>query len=118
MRILIIDDNQDITDLVSKYLTAKGYENITTNDPRKGLELIIKEKYDVVFLDIAMPEFCGRDIIQALEKEDILKNQKIVIFSAHAFTEKQINDLLLKEGVHSILKKPIKLGNLLTAISS
>jgi len=118
MKVLIIDDNQDITELVSRYLTAKGFENIATNNPRDGLERIIKENYDVVLLDIAMPEFCGRDIIHALEKENILKNQKIIIFSAHAFTEKQIHDLLLKDGVHSILKKPLKLDNLLTAITS
>jgi two-component system OmpR family response regulator len=76
MKILIVDDNQDITELVSKFLTAKGFENVATNDPRNGLERIIKERYDVVLLDIAMPEFCGRDIIEALENKNILKDQK------------------------------------------
>jgi len=118
VKILLIDDNQDITGLISRYLTAKGFENIATNDPREGLERIIKEKYDVVLLDIAMPEFCGRDIIEALERKKILKDQKIIIFSAHAFTDQQIHDLLKKDGVHSILKKPLKLDTLLSAIAS
>jgi DNA-binding response OmpR family regulator len=118
MKVLMVDDNQDITDLVSKFLNAKGFENVVTNDPLEGLELIKNEKYDAILLDIAMPEFCGRDIICALEKENILKDQKIIIFSANAFTEREIDDLVKKEGVMCCLKKPIALNKLLTVITS
>ena len=118
MKVLIVDDNKDITGLLSKFLKAKGFENVVTNDPRDGLEKIKGEKYDVVLLDISMPDFSGIDIIQTLESEQILKDQKIVIFSATAFTTGQINDLLKKEGIKSCLKKPIQLNELLTAITS
>ena len=118
MKVLIVDDNQDITDLLSRYLNAKGIDNIVTNNPRDGLESIKEKHHDVVFLDISMPEFSGIDIIQALEKEKILKDQKIVIFSANAFTDNQINDLLKMEGIHDCLKKPIALDKLLTIITS
>ena len=118
MKVLMVDDNKDITDLISKFLTAKGLETVVTNDPRDGLERIRNEDYDVILLDIAMPGFCGRDIIEALEKEKILKDKKIIIFSAHTFTETQINELLRKEGVHSCIKKPVQLGKLLTVITS
>jgi len=118
MQILIIDDNQDITGLLSKFLKEKGFDNVVTNDPRDGLERIKEKKYDVVLLDISMPEFNGIDIIETLEREKILKDQKIVIFSATAFTTTEINDLLKKEGIHGCLKKPIQLHELLTAITS
>ncbi len=118
MKILIVDDNQDITGLLSRYLTAKGFENLATNDPVEGMELIKKEKYDFVLLDIFMPEFSGIDIIQTLETEKILKDQKIVIFSAAPFTTSQINDLLKKDGIQGCLKKPVRLNELLTAITS
>ena len=114
----MVDDNQDITDLVSKFLTAKGLDNVVTNDPRDGLERIKNEDFDVILLDIAMPEFSGHDIIEELEKEKILKDKKIIIFSAHAFSESVINELLEKEGVHSFLSKPLKLDTILIAISS
>jgi two-component system OmpR family response regulator len=116
--VLIVDDNQDITGLLSRFLKAKGIENVVTNDPFDGLERIKEEKYDVILLDISMPELSGIDIIQALEREKILKDQKIVIFSATAFTTRQINDLLKKEGIQGCLKKPIQLNELLTAITS
>jgi DNA-binding response OmpR family regulator len=118
MKVLIVDDNQDITGLLSRFLKAKGFENIVTNDPRDGLEKIKEEKYDVVLLDISMPELSGIDIIQTLEKEKILKDQKIVIFSANAFTDSQINDLLHMEGIQDCLKKPIQLNKLLATITS
>ena len=118
MKVLVVDDNQDITCLLSRFLKAKGFENIVTNDPRDGLERIKQEQYDVVLLDISMPEVSGIDIIQTLEKENILKDQKIVIFSANAFTDGQINDLLKMDGIQDCLKKPIQLNKLLTAITS
>lgn len=117
MKILLIDDNLDITNLLSKFLNAKGYQNVATNDPREGLERIKNEKYDVIFLDIHMPEVSGLDIIQSLETEKILKDQKIIIFSAHPFTSSEINDLLKKDGIVACLRKPIQLHELLTVIA-
>jgi DNA-binding response OmpR family regulator len=67
MKVLIVDDNQDITGLLSRFLKAKGFENIATNDPRDGLQKIKEGKYDVVLLDVSMPELSGIDIIQTLE---------------------------------------------------
>lgn len=118
MKVLIVDDNRDITGLLSKFLKAKGFENVVTNDPRDGLDRIKDGNYDVVLLDISMPEFSGIDIIKKLEKEKILKDQKIIIFSATAFTTTQINELLKKDGIQGCLKKPIQLNELLTAITS
>ena len=116
MKVLLVDDNTNITDLLSKFLKAKGYENVVANDPREGLELIKNEKYDVVFLDIHMPEISGLDIIQALEYDNILKDQKIVIFSAHDFKPLEVKELLKKEGIEGNLKKPIQLNELLTVM--
>ena len=118
MSILVVDDNKDITFLLSTYLKAKGFDITVTNDPIDGLERIKEGEHEVVLLDISMPEFSGIDIIRTLEREKILKNQKILIFSAVAFTTSQINDLLKKEGIHGCLKIPLQLNQLLTAITS
>jgi len=118
MQVLIVDDNQDITGLLSRFLKSKGIENKVTNDPLDGLERIKETQYDVILLDISMPDFSGIDIIETLEKEKILKEQRIIIFSATAFTTNQVNDLLKKEGIQGCLKKPIQLNELLTAITN
>jgi DNA-binding response OmpR family regulator len=118
MKVLVVDDNKDVSELLSIFLKKKGYDNVIINDPRIALGHIKEEKYDVMVLDISMPEISGIDIIQTLEKEGILKDQKIIILSAVAFTSQQVNDLLEKEGIHSCLKKPIRLNELLTAITN
>jgi DNA-binding response OmpR family regulator len=117
VKVLIIDDNQETTYLLSKYLNSKGIENIVTNDPIDGLKKIKEENYDTVLLDISMPEFSGIDIIHTLEREKRLQDQKIIIFSAISFTDMEIHHLLQKEGVQVCIKKPMNLNNLLTAIT-
>ena len=117
MKVLIIDDNQETTCLISKYLNAKGIDNTVTNDPIEGLKKIREGNYDKVLLDISMPEFSGIDIIHMLEREHRLQDQKIIIFSAISFTTSEIHHLLQKEGIQVCLKKPIKLNTLLTTVT-
>ena len=46
MKVLIVDDNADITELLSKFLKTKGFETAETNDAMEGLRHIQQEKYD------------------------------------------------------------------------
>lgn len=117
LKVLVIDDNQDITGLLSKFLKSKGLENSVTNDPYEGLDLIKEGKFDVILLDMSMPEFSGVDIIDALDREKILQDQKIIIFSAISLTDKQVRALLKRDGIYHCLKKPLALDKLLTAIT-
>ena len=116
MKVLLVDDNQDITTMLSEFLKEKGIDSEVTNDPRKGLERIKEEQYDAVLLDIHMPGLNGIDLIQRLENEKILKDQKIIILSGEDFTTNQINDLLKKDGIKDLLKKPAPLNDIVTAI--
>ncbi len=116
MKVLLVDDNQDITTMLSEFLKEKGIDSEVTNDPRKGLKRIKEEQYDAVLLDIHMPGFYGTDIIQTLENEKILKDQKIIILSGEDLTTNQIDDLLKKDGITDLLKKPTPLDDIVSAI--
>ena len=116
MKVLLIDDNHDITMLVSEFLREKGIDIVATNDPKKGLDHIKEEKYDIVLLDNHMPGLYGTDIIQTLEREKILKDQNIIILSGDDFTTTQIEDLLKKDGIKNLLKKPTPLDDLFAEI--
>lgn len=118
MKVLHIDDNQEITDLLSEMVQSHGFDYFVTNNPKEGLDLIKKEKFDVILLDMHMPELSGIDIIQKLEQEKILKDQKIIILSGFSFTNSQKMDLLKKEGIHDCLKKPIEFDELLSAVTN
>ncbi len=117
-KVLIVDDNEDITDLLSKFLNSKGLETVVINDPWVGLTRIQKEQFDVILLDIKMPGFSGLQIIATLATDEILQDQNIFMFSANFGHDNQIKNLLRRDGVNGCLKKPIHLYELLTAITS
>jgi DNA-binding response OmpR family regulator len=106
MKILGIDDNQELLDLCEIVLTSDGHEYTGIEDGKDGLKAIRDEKFDVLLLDLSMPEFTGEDIMDALVKDDIMNKQKIVIFTATEPSKKDIA-LYLEKGAHSVLKKPI-----------
>ena len=117
MKILIVDDNTNITGLLSKVLKFQGMESDTSNDGRNGLGLIENNKYDAVILDLSMPEFTGIDVINSLYESGKIKENKIIIMSALI---KSVEDLLeLKEkGVHAVLKKPVEIDALISTLKS
>jgi two-component system response regulator VanR len=118
MKILVIDDDKETTNMLSKFFNAKGYTVEVTNDPMEGLRQIQKEKYDVILLDINMPEISGFCIIELLATDEILKDQNLFIFSGDDMQEIQVKNWLRKDGVNGFLKKPIDLDDLITAITS
>jgi two-component system, OmpR family, response regulator len=115
MKILLVDDNQDITTMMHKYLTIKGHDCTVSNDGRNGLTLIEQQNFDVVLLDLAMPEFTGIDIVDNLYNSGKIKEKKIILFTASSVKDDEIKNLM-KKGVHSCLKKPVKLDLLMKAV--
>ncbi len=111
MRILLIDDNQQITKMLTTFLHLKGHKCIATNDGKSGIEILKNENFDAVLLDLAMPEFSGYDVIDVLEKENELEKNKIIVFTASTISEIEL-DKLVKRGVHSYLLKPTDLDDL------
>ena len=115
MKILGIDDNEDLLNLCEIALTADGHEFTGISNGREGLQAINDEKFDAVLLDLSMPDFSGVDVIDALVKEGIMDKQKIILFTASTPTEKEYGPLLEK-GVHSIMKKPSDIDDLIETI--
>ncbi len=115
MKILGIDDNQDLLDLCEIALTSDGHEYTGVDNGKEGLEKIREEKFDLVLLDLSMPEFSGIDVVNALDKDGLMKKQKIVIFTASSATEKEYGPLLEK-GAHSVIKKPLDIDLLVEHI--
>lgn len=111
MKILIIDDNQSITTMVSKYLGLKGNECTVSNSGKEGLQMIIENEYDLIILDISMPDFTGKDIVEHLDKNNILQKKNIVLFTASAISTEEI-DSMIKKGVKGALRKPVDLEQL------
>lgn len=111
MRILLIDDNQQITKMLTTFLNLQGHECISTNEGRNGIEILKNNNFDAILLDLAMPEFSGYDVIDVLEKEKELEKNRIIVFTASTISQTEL-DKLVKRGVHSYLLKPSDLDDL------
>jgi len=95
-----------LLELLKIFFASEGHEYVGVLTGQEGLKKIKDEIFDMVLLDLAMPDFSGIDVINALVKEDLMNKQKVVIFTASSATEKEYAPLLEK-GVYSIIKKPV-----------
>ena len=111
MKILHIEDNFDIVEPIEMFFDCTEHEYQYSLSGMEGLKLLLNNKYDILLLDIAMPEFSGLDVIDGLEKENSLAKQKIVLCTAHILTVEE-KAKLKGQGVNEILKKPISLEKL------
>ena len=105
-KILLVDDEQDILDLISYNLDREGYEVRTANSGTKALELAKAESPDLIILDVMMPEMDGMETCYELRKVDELKNTVITFLSARAEDYSQIAGL--DAGADDYITKPIK----------
>ena len=106
LKILIIDDNEQITKMLTTFLELKEQECTIANDGKEGLNIIKENRHDVILLDLAMPEFDGYSVIEDLEKNNLLKDHKIIVFTASTITQDEL-DQLVTRGVTSYILKPI-----------
>ncbi|PWU79129.1 MAG: response regulator [Candidatus Nitrosopolaris wilkensis] len=113
MKVLIVDDDEELTSAVKDFLDSTGIECKVKNEGKEGLDEILTQKgtYDLILLDIAMPQFSGYDVLERLKTEGLLKSENIVIFTASSITGKSM-DNFLAAGAKEILKKPVSLDEL------
>jgi len=115
LEILIVDDNEQITKMLTTFLELKDHKCTVANDGKEGLEIIKEKRHDVVLLDLAMPEFDGYSVIKELEDNNELKDHKIIVFTASTITQDELDELV-KRGVTSYILKPIDIDVLLSKL--
>ncbi len=115
LEILVIDDNEQITKMLTTFLELKEHKCTVANDGKEGLAIIKENRHDVILLDLAMPEFDGFSVIKDLEENDMLKYHKVIVFTASTITEEELDELV-NRGVSSYILKPIDIDLLLSKI--
>ena len=115
MKILVVEDNVEISEALGFFCRAKkDIDCEEANTGQEGLDRIRAENFDLILLDLAMPDFSGMDVLLSLKLDGLIKSRNIVIFTASS------NQVLLNEmrdiGVKEIFKKPFSLDNLIKLI--
>jgi len=116
-RILVVDDDINITELTQIMLESAGYECQTLNSGKECVKLLgdKNSNFDLVLLDVAMPGFSGLDVVKTVREEKIFPLRRIVFFTASSapfLEDKEVVDM----GVLDCFKKPFKKLDLLSAV--
>jgi signal transduction histidine kinase len=105
-RVLVVDDEPAIVRLCQRFLERAGFEVVTTTEPRAGLELLRKEKFDLLLVDIRMPEIDGFELIaQARQYQP-----ELAVLVMTGFGTVEIAIQALRKGVDGLILKPFESG--------
>ena len=83
-KIVCIEDEREMIDLVKLILSRHGFEVIGANGGRAGLEAIRTHKPDLVLLDLMMPDMDGWEVYQQMKADDTIKETPVVVVTAKA----------------------------------
>ena len=116
MKILIVDDNNDILRLLEVLMSSTGQDVDVISNGIQGLEMILNNEYDLVLLDITMPEFSGFSVVDKLAEVEKMEKNKIIFFTAASVTDSEL-EKWYNLGVKGCLRKPVDPNTLFEKIN-
>ena len=113
IKVLVVEDDRNIAELLEMYLKKEGYEPVLAYDGGKGLELYRSEKPDLVLLDIMMPVMDGYAVCRAIRTESKVP---IIMLTAKGETDDKVDGLKL--GADDYITKPFQMREVLARIEA
>jgi DNA-binding response OmpR family regulator len=81
-KIRLVEDDMALRDIYSARFMAEGYEVVTASDDEQALTVAVKEKPDLIILDVMMPKISGFDVLDILRATPETKDTKIIMMTA------------------------------------
>ena len=107
-KVLIIDDEQEFTEALAERMTNRGMTVSTSSSAIEGLQSVEEQSFDVVVLDLQMPEMDGIETLKILKKKK--PELQVILLTGHATVEKGIE--AMKLGAMDLLEKPADMTTL------
>lgn len=114
-RVVYIEDEEEMIDLVRLILTRKKFEVIGANGGREGLDLVRKELPDVVLLDLMMPDMDGWEVYQQLKAGEETHDIPVIVVTAKAQNIDKVLGLHIAK-VDDYISKPFSPNELVESI--
>jgi DNA-binding NtrC family response regulator len=110
-RVLAVDDEEVVCESIRRVLTAEGYVVRTTTSSKEGVELLRRESFDLLLLDIKMPEMDGIEVLR--RARDVSPETEVLIVTGYATIDTAVE--AIKLGAFDYLEKPVSPPQLLVA---
>ena len=114
LKILVVDNEEDIRTILSDRLEMNGYEVVTASDGMEALKKIEETSPELVLLDIKMPKPDGMQVLSRIKSEH---PETIVIMITANYTADRAVEAIQKQGAHDFIEKPLNLGLLMIKIN-
>jgi len=115
-RILCIEDEPEMIDLIRLILERKGFEVIGAVGGQEGLDVVRREKPDLVLLDLMMPDVDGWEVYRQMKADQELKNISVIVVTAKAQSIDKVLGLHIAK-VDDYVTKPFGPGDLLESVN-
>jgi len=115
-KILIVDDERDMREMLNELFELEGYETYTAADGREGLRIYKEIEPDLVITDIRMPVMDGIDLVKRLRS--INKNVKIVYITGWESAQSKHKREVIKDTDYKYLKKPFDLDEIIFIVKN
>ena len=115
-KILVVDDEPDITTSIKNGLQRKGFEVDIYNDPTDALSNFKPDTYDLLLIDIRMPKMNGFELYREVKKKS--SNVRICFFTAFEVYYDEFRKMFPNLEVKCFIRKPITINDLVTHINS
>jgi DNA-binding NtrC family response regulator len=112
MRILIADDDRNLRKVLVNELSSEGFSVDEADSGSRAKDLLQKEEYDVLLLDLNMPGMSGMDILRYIRDSEM--TAEVIIFTGHATVSTAVD--AMKMGAYDYIAKPFRIDELLTVI--
>lgn len=112
-KILIVEDDEGISDFVNAELTHEGYTTCTAFNGREALDVFEKEKPDMILLDVMIPELSGLEVLRRIRK---ISEVPVIIVTARGETYDKVNGL--NAGADDYISKPFEIEELLARMGA
>jgi CheY-like chemotaxis protein len=115
LRFLVVDDNEDIRDVFCRLVERAGHEAATAYDGQDAVEVLERESFDVMLLDLTMPRMTGVEVVRWLrDRPDVAPDLRIVVISAWAGENRAV---LQELGITTVMQKPLRIQQLTDLIA-
>jgi len=115
-RILIVEDERDIADLIGFNLSRAGYEVLKSHDGIDGTDIALRERPDLIILDLMLPGRDGYAVFRELRRDTRTVNIPVIMLTARAQTEDRIQGLEI--GADDYLTKPFSPKELMLRVKA